>query len=158
MEPPPILRKRKSLRPSLDLPPAAYPPSTIPKSAPENVPQAENEFPFEEQEEPIHTIEQQEGRIKIVSPPISDSEISPTDDDNKRTEESKPKTPKESLENSFLLFEKSLKVRKDWLDHENTEKDAVILEITAVSEGEDNQEPLEAIEELEPESETEFDN
>ena len=30
LEPPPILRKRKSALPSLDLPPAAYPPSTIP--------------------------------------------------------------------------------------------------------------------------------
>ena len=128
LEPSPILRKRKSSLPSLDLPPAAYPPSTIPKSAPANVPQAETEFPFEEQEEPIHTIEQQKGPIKIVSPPISDSEDSPIDDDNKRTEESKPKPSKESLENSFLLFEKSLKAREDWLGHENTEKDAPILE------------------------------
>ena len=93
-----------------------------------------------------------------MSPPISDSEDSTTDDDNKRTEESKCKPSKESLENSFLLFEKSLKARENWLDKENTEKDAPILEITAVSEGEDNQELLEAIEELEPESETEFDN
>ena len=93
-----------------------------------------------------------------MSPPISDSEDSPSDDDNKHTEESKPKPSKESLENSFLLFEKSLKARENWLDKENTKKDAPILEITAVSEGEDNQELLEAIEELEPESETEFDN
>ena len=40
----------------------------------------------------------------------------------------------------------------------NIEKDAPILEITAVSEGEDNRELLEAIEELEPESETKFGN
>ena len=33
-EPPPILRKRKSVLPSLNLPPAAYPSSTTPKSAP----------------------------------------------------------------------------------------------------------------------------
>ena len=93
-----------------------------------------------------------------MSPPISDSEDSPTGDDNKRTEESKPKPSKESLENSFLLFEKPLKAHEDWLGKENIKKDAPILEITAVSEGEDNQELLEAIEELEPESETEFDN
>ena len=85
-----------------------------------------------------------------MSPPISDSEDSPTDDDNKRTEERKSKPPKESLDNSFLLFEQSLKARKDWLDKENIEKDSPILEITAVLEGEDNQELLEAIEELEP--------
>ena len=93
-----------------------------------------------------------------MSPPISDSEDSPTDDDNKRTEELKSKTSKESLDNTFLLCEQSLKARKDWQDKENIEKDAPILEITAVSEGEDNQELLEAIEKLEPESETEFDN
>ena len=51
-----------------------------------------------------------------------------------------------------------MKAREDWVDRENIEKDAPILEITAVSEGEDNQELLEAIEELESLSETEFDN
>ena len=93
-----------------------------------------------------------------MSPPISDSEYSPSDDDNKHTEESKPKPSKESLENSFLLFEKSSKTREDWLDKENNEKYAPILEITAVSEGEGNQELLDVIEELEQESETQFDN
>ena len=104
MKPPPNLRKRKSLLPSLDLPPAAYPPSTILKSAPANVPQAETEFPFEEQEEPIHTIEQQEGPIKIVSPPISDSEDSTTDDDNKHTEESKHKPSKRAWKTHFYCL------------------------------------------------------
>ena len=56
------------------------------------------------------------------------------------------------------MFEKSLKAREDWLDKENFEKDAVFLKITAVSEEKDNQELLKAIEELGPESETEFDN
>ena len=60
LEQPPIVRKRKGLLPSLDVPPAAYPPSTIPKSAPTNVPEAETEFPFEKQEKSTHTIEQQE--------------------------------------------------------------------------------------------------
>ena len=155
---PQFYEKEKSVLPSLNLPPAAYPLSTIPKSASANVTQFETGFPFNEQEELMHTTTQHEGPIKLVSPPISDSEDSPTDDDNKRTEESKPKPLKESMENSFLLFEKSLKAREDWLDKENIEKDAPILEITAVSEGEDNQELLETIEELGPESETEFDN
>ena len=160
MEPPPILRKRKSVLSSLNLPPAPYPPSTTPKNAPANVSQIETEFPFKEQEELIHTTTQQEGPMKIVSPPVSDSEDthSPTDDDNKRTEESKPKPSKESRKNSFLLFEKSLKAREDWLDKENIEKDAPIFGIAAASEGEDDQEVLEAIGKLDPESETEFDN
>ena len=67
MEPPPILENRKSVLPSLNIPPAAYPISTIPKSAPENVPQIETEFPFEEPEESIHTTKQQEGPMKIVT-------------------------------------------------------------------------------------------
>ena len=56
------------------------------------------------------------------------------------------------------MLEQSLKAREDWLDKGNIENDVPILDITAVSEGEDNQELLEAIKELEPESETEFDN
>ena len=75
-----------------------------------------------------------------------------------RKEESEPKPSKKSLKNSFLLFEKSLKAREDWLDKENIERDAPVLEITAVSEGEDNQELLKAIKELELECETDFDN
>ena len=56
------------------------------------------------------------------------------------------------------MLEQSLKAREDWLDKGNIENDVPILDITAVSEGEDNQELLEAIKELEPESETEFVN
>ena len=37
-------------------------------------------------------------------------------------------------------------------------EEAPLLEVTAVSEGENNQELLDAIEEMEPESETEFTN
>ena len=70
---------------------------------------------------------------------------SPTDDDNKHTEKSKFKPSKLSLKNSFLLFEQSLKTRKDCLDKGTTENDAPILEITAVSEGEDNQKLLEEL-------------
>ena len=43
-EPPPILRKRKSVLPSLNLPPAAYPSSTILKSAPSKAPECTTEF------------------------------------------------------------------------------------------------------------------
>ena len=51
-----------------------------------------------------------------MSPPFSESEDSPTDDDNKdkiQKEENKSKLSVESLENSFLLLEPSLKARKD---------------------------------------------
>ena len=48
-EPPPILRKRKSVLPSLNLPPAAYPSSTVPKSAPAKAPKCSTEFFPEDQ-------------------------------------------------------------------------------------------------------------
>ena len=88
---------------------------------------------------------------------MSDSEVNPTDDDikDKIPEEDKSNPSVESLDCSF---EQSINAREDCLEKGNTEKDAPILEITAVSEAEDYRELLETIEELEPESETEFDN
>ena len=96
--------------------------------------------------------------MKIVSSPISHSEDSPTDNDNKKNEENKTKPSQQSLENSFVLFKQSLKAREDWVNKGNIKKYAHVLEITVVFEREDNQELLEAIKELELESETEFDN
>ena len=67
---PPILTKRKSVLLRLNLPPAAYPSSTIPKSTPAKAPARSTEFFPEDQEEstPI-TGKQETVPIKIVSPP-----------------------------------------------------------------------------------------
>ena len=79
-EPPPILRKRKSVLPSLNFTPAAYPSSTIPKSAPAKVPEGSTEFFPEDQEESTPMTEKPEtGPIKTMIPPPSDSEDSTTE-------------------------------------------------------------------------------
>ena len=103
--------------PSLSLPPAAHPSSTVPKSAPAKAPECFTEFFQEDKEESTPTTEKQEaGPIKMVSPP-------PSDNDDITTEEEQ-------------------------------ERDRVeLLEVTAVSEEDNNRELLDAIEEIEPESE-----
>ena len=73
-------------------------------------------------------------------------------------EQEKSKTTKENIEKSFSLFEQSLKAHEDWLEITEMDKEATLLEVTAVSEGENNQDLLDAIEQMEPESETEFTN
>ena len=81
-EPPPILRKRKSVLPSFNLPPAAYPSSRIPKSAPAKAAECSTEFFPEDQEELTPMTEKQEaGPIKMVSPPPSDSDDSTTEEE-----------------------------------------------------------------------------
>ena len=143
--------------PSLNLPPKAYPPSTIPKSAPAKAPECSTEFFPEDQEEstPI-TEKEQTGPIKMVSPSPSDSEDSTTEDQEKdQLEQEKSKPTRENMEKSFPLFEQSLKAHENWLERTEMDNEAPLLEVTEVSEGEDNQELLDAIEELERESETE---
>ena len=73
-------------------------------------------------------------------------------------EQEKAKSTKENIEKSFSWFEQSLKAHEDWLKKTEMDKEAPLLEVTAVSEGENNQELLDAIEEMEPKSETEFTN
>ena len=70
----------------------------------------------------------------------------------------KLKSTKEYIEESFSLLEQSLTAHDEWLERTDMEKEAPFLEVTAVSEGENNQELLDAIEEMELESETEFTN
>ena len=118
-EPPPILRKRKSVLPSLNLPPAAYPSSRIPKSAPAKAPECFTELFPEDQEESTPTTEKQEaGSIKMVSPPPSDSNDSTTEEEQEKdqVEHEKSKSAKENIEKSFSRFEQSLKAHEDWLE------------------------------------------
>ena len=111
-EPPPILRKRKSVLPSLKLPPAAYPSSTILKSAPAKAPECTTEFFPEDKEESTPTTEKHEtGPIKMVNSPPRDSEDSTTEVDQEKDqlEQEKSKYTKENIEKSFSLLEQSLK-------------------------------------------------
>ena len=71
-------------------------------------------------------------------------------------EQEKANSTRENIEKSFLRFEQSLKAHKDCLEKAEVDEEAPLLEVTAVSGGENNQELLDAIEEMEPESETEF--
>ena len=73
-------------------------------------------------------------------------------------EQEKYESTKENIETSFSLFKQSLKTHEDWLERTEMDKGSPLLEVTTVSEGENNQELLDAIEEMEPESETEFTN
>ena len=73
-------------------------------------------------------------------------------------EQEKANSTKENIEKSFPRFEQSLKAHEDWLEKTEVSEEAPLLEVTAVSEGENNQELLDAIEEMEPESEAEFTN
>ena len=66
-------------------------------------------------------------------------------------EQEKSKSTKGNIEKSFSLFEQSLKAHKDWLERTEMDKENPLLEVTVVSEGENNQELLDAIEEMEPE-------
>ena len=104
-EPPPVLRKRKSVLSSLNLPPAAYPSSTVPKSAPTKAPECFTEFFPEDQEELTPMTEKQEaGPIKMVSPPPSDSDDSTTEGEQEKdqTGQGKAKSTKENIEKSFF--------------------------------------------------------
>ena len=85
-EPLPLLRKRKSVLPSLNLSPAPYLLSTIPKSAPAKAPECSTaEFFPENQEELTPMTEKQEaGPIKMASPPPSDSDDSATGEEQEK--------------------------------------------------------------------------
>ena len=110
-EPPLFLRKRKIVLPSLNLPPAAYPPSTISKNAPAKTPECSTEFLPEDQEESTPMTERQEtGPIKRASTPPSDSEDSTTEEEQAKDqlEHEKSKSTKENIEKSFSMFEQSL--------------------------------------------------
>ena len=158
-EPPPILRKRKSVLQSLDFPPAAYPSSTITKSALAKAPECFTEFFPEDQEESTPTTKKQEADpVKMVIPPPSDSDDSTTEGEQEKdqVEHEKSKSTKENIKISFSRFEQSLKAHEDWLERTEMDKEAPLLEVTAVSERENNQEFLDATEEIEPESETDF--
>ena len=106
------------------------------------------------------TEKQEAGPIKTVSPPPSDSDDSTTEEEqeNDQMEQKGPGFTKENIEKSFSRFEQSLKAHEDWLEKTEVNEEAPLLEVTAVSEGENNQQHLDAIEEMEPESETEFTN
>ena len=71
-------------------------------------------------------------------------------------EQEKAKSTKENIEKSLSRFEQSLKAHEDWLEKTEVNEEAPLLEVTAVSERENNQELLDAIEVMKPESETEF--
>ena len=154
---PPLLRKNKSVLPSLDLPLTAFPSPKIPKNAPAKAPGHFQELFQEEtdQEQPT-PVEDQKGPIIYVSPPHSDSDDSSSDEE--RSEKENSKVTREELQKSISQFNESLKVHKDWIEEEDEEdKNAVpTREVTAISEGEDDEELLNAIEELEPHSDTEL--
>ena len=91
-----------------------------------------------------------------MSLPLSDSKDSSTKDDKgeHRKEEENSKSTKDNIEKLFSSLEQSLKAYKDWLVKAQMKKEAPLLEVTAVSKGEINQELLYVIEELELESDT----
>ena len=83
-----------------------------------------------------------------MSPPQSDSE----------EEENNSKLTRTELQKSISQFNESLKARKEWIEEEDKKDENVAptREVTAISEGKDDQEFLNAIEELEPDSDTEL--
>ena len=150
---PPILRKNRSVWTSLDLPLAAFPSPKMPKSAPAKAPGHFQELFQEEsdQEQPT-PVEEQKGLIIYVSPPQSGSE------DSSSEEENNSKLTRTELQKSISQFNESLIAHKEWIEEEDKEDENVAptREVTAISEGEDDQELLNAIEELEPDSDTEL--
>ena len=68
------------------------------------------------------------------------------------------KLTRRELQKSISQFNESLKAHKEWIEEEDKEDENVAptREVTAISEGEDDQELLNAIEELEPDSDTEL--
>ena len=88
-----------------------------------------------------------------MSPPQSDSDDGSSDEEKSETENSK--LTKEELQKSISQFEESLIAHKNWIEAEEENPES-LREDTAISEGEDDQEILNAIEELEPDSETEL--
>ena len=106
------------------------------------------------------TQKQEAGPIKMVSPTPSDSDDSTTEEEQEKyqVEHEKSKSTKENIEKLFSRFEQSLKAHEDWPERTEMDKEATLLEVTAVSEGENNQELLDSTKEREPESETVFTN
>ena len=96
----------------------------------------------------------------MVSPTPSDNDDSTREEEQEKDqmEQEKSKSAKENIEKSFSLFDQSLKAHEDWLERTEMDKEAPLREVTAISEGENNRELLDAIKEMEPESETEFTN
>ena len=153
---PPILRKNKSVLPSLDLPLAAFPSPKVPKSAAARAPGHFQEL-FQEQsdQEQPTPVEEQKGPIIYVSPPHSDSDDSSSDEERNENENSK--LTRAELPKSISQFNESLKAHKEWIEEDKEDENAVpTREVTAISEGEDDEELLNAIEELEPDSDTEL--
>ena len=91
-----------------------------------------------------------------MSPPQSDSNDSLSEEENKGQNNSK--LTKEELQKSISQFNESLKAHKEWIEEEDKEDESAIptREVTAISEGENEQELLNALEELEPDSDTEL--
>ena len=153
---PPILRKNRSVLPSLDLPLAAFPSPKVPKSAPAKTPGHFQElFQEESDQEQLRPVEEQKGPIIYVTAPHSDSDDSSSDEERNENENSK--LTRAELQKSISQFNESLKTHKEWIEEDKEDENAVpTREVTAISEGEDDEELLNAIEELEPDSDTEL--
>ncbi|XP_051153378.1 uncharacterized protein LOC127287824 [Leptopilina boulardi] len=104
-EKPPICKKSTSVLPSLIIPTPLYDPYA-PKSAPPIA-------PFEHHELIVEPITANKEIVKIVSPPISGSEDSSSEEDH-QTPISRKEIGKE-LEKSIALFDESIARHEDWL-------------------------------------------